>query len=164
MSAEEIIQRLDLEPHPEGGFYREIYRSDENLSDPALPNRYEGKRSLQTAIYYLLTSEDTSKIHRLQSDEVFHFYQGDPVHMLLLHPDGRSETTQLGNDIINGQRPQRIIPRGTWFGLYLEPDADYALMGTTVAPGFDFDDFELGNPRSLIDKYPENTELIRALS
>lgn len=164
MDVEQIIQQLELAPHPEGGYYREMYRSDETLPVSALPSRYSGDRSLQTGIYYLLTADTVSKIHRLQSDEIFHFYRGDSARILLLHPDGGSETLTLGNKIEEGERPQQIIPRDTWFGVYLPEGAEYALMGTTVAPGFAFDDFELSDAQSLTEQYPERASTIRALT
>lgn len=164
MDVQKIIQQLELTPHPEGGYYREMYRSEETLPASALPSRYSGERSLQTGIYYLLTADTVSKMHRLQSDEIFHFYRGDPATFLQLHPDGSSETFKLGNNINEGEQPQRVIPRDTWFGIHLSEGAQYALMGTTVAPGFAFDDFELGDAQSLTEQYPERASIIRSLT
>jgi hypothetical protein len=164
LTAREIAELLDLEPHPEGGFYREIYRSDESLPADALPHRYEGERCPGTAIYYLLTPDTFSALHRLAGDEVFHFYLGGAVTMLLLHAGGSSETRQLGTDLAAGERPVSTVPRNTWFGLFLNEGSEYALLGTTVAPGFEFEDFELGDRVELVEQYPERAHLIRRLT
>lgn len=164
MKKEEIIELLGLKPHPEGGYYRETYRADESIPSEALPERYRGMRSLSTAIYYLLTPETFSSIHRLKSDEIFHFYLGDPVLMLLLFPDGTSKRVTLGNDIMKGHLPQLVVPRNTWMGGMLIDRGKFALLGTTVAPGFEFEDFELGNREKLIRKYPHEKELILSLT
>jgi hypothetical protein len=164
LTALEIAELLGLEPHPEGGFYREIYRSDESLPADALPHRYEGQRCASTAIYYLLTPDTFSALHRLAGDEVFHFYLGGPVTMLLLHPDGSSETRQLGTDLVAGQRPVSTVPRQSWFGLFLNEGGEYALLGTTVAPGLEFEDFELADRAELVERYPDRADIIRRLT
>ena len=165
MDAEEIIKRLGLEPHPgEGGFYRETYRSKEIISADALPERYGADRNFGTAIYYMLTPKSFSALHRIKSDEVFHFYLGDPVTMLQIHPDGHAESLFLGPDIMNGQLLQVVVPAGVWQGMYLNKGGNFALMGTTVAPGFDFDDFELADRKALLDKYPNFKILIEKLT
>jgi len=164
MTAEEIIELLGLEPlKPEGGFYRETYRSEEKIPADALPERYATARVFSTAIYYLLTPESTSTLHRVASDEIFHFYLGDPVCMLQLHPDGRSEVITLGPAIERGEKLQVVVPRGSWQGSYLKEGGRFALLGTTVAPGFEFGDYEAGVLESLIEKYPEREDLIRRL-
>jgi len=164
LAAENIIELLHLRPHPEGGYYRETYRADEIIPFEALPERYSGPRNFSTAIYYLLTSETRSTLHRLKSDEVFHFYMGDPVLMLLLFSDGSSRRVILGHDIKNGHTPQLIVPRNTWMGGLLIEGGKFALLGTTVSPGFDFDDFETGRREELIKKYPSQAELITKLT
>lgn len=164
LSVESIIELLQLKPHPEGGYYRETYRSDEIIPPEALPERYSGARNFSTAIYYLLTPGTHSTLHRLKSDEVFHFYTGDPVLMLLLFPDGSSRTVTLGHDIKNGHTPQLVVPRNTWMGGLLMKGGKFALLGTTVSPGFDFDDFEIGRREELIKKYPSQIELISKLT
>jgi uncharacterized protein len=162
MDAQTIIRQLDLKPHPEGGFYRETYRCNETAA--ALPARYAGPRSLSTAIYYLLTPDSFSAMHRVQSDEVFHFYAGDPVTILQLHPDGRSETTILGQDIAAGHQPQLLVPHGVWQGLHLNDGGSFALLGATVSPGFDFADFELAARTDLIRQFPSSAHLIERLT
>jgi uncharacterized protein len=148
MTAEELIEALGLRPLPvEGGWYRETYRSPLTLP-------VSGK-SACTAIYYLLTPETFSALHRLPSDEVFHFYLGDAVQMVQLGP-GRDEgqLVTLGNDVRAGQAPQVVVPRGVWQGSALAAGGKFALMGTTVAPGFDFADYEAGRREELVAEFP----------
>src|SRR5438552_12492651 len=136
-SAEELIELLQLVPHPkEGGFFRETYRSAENIEAGALPARYAAARSQSTAIYYLLTPGTFSALHRLASDEIFHFYLGDPVRILQLAADGTGRTIVLGPDLLAGQQAQVLVRRGVWQGSMLEPGGRFALLGCTVAPGF----------------------------
>jgi predicted cupin superfamily sugar epimerase len=164
-SAEEIIRQLSLEPLPgEGGFYRETYRAAEKIPREALPERYRTEKSFSTAIYYLLTPQTCSAIHCLLADEIFHFYLGDPVLMLKLHPDGRAEEIILGREIDKGQFVQIVVPAGTWQGCLLREGGSFALLGTTVAPGFDFSDYEAGDRKTLLEKYPEYKELIEKLT
>jgi predicted cupin superfamily sugar epimerase len=164
-SAGELIAALGLVPHPhEGGFYAETWRSDEALAAGALPARYRGARALGTAIYYLLTPATFSAMHRLASDEVFHFYLGDPVEMLLLESEGAGRVVQLGTDLAAGERPQVLVPRGIWQGSRLAPGGQVALLGTTVAPGFDPADFELGARAALRSAWPHFADRIDALT
>jgi len=159
-AAEEIIRLLGLRPlEPEGGFYAETYRSPE-----ALPAEMGGVRCLATAILYLLEEGRHSRMHRLASDEIFHHYLGDPVEMLLLHPDGTGRTCLLGKDLLSGQRQQFLVPRGIWQGARVVPGGTFALLGTTVSPGFDPADYEHGDCDLLSEKYPAFRSLIRLLS
>jgi len=161
LTSDQIKTLFHLKPHPEeGGYFIETYRSSETLSEKALPSRYKGVRSFGTAIYYSLTPETISAIHRLQSDEVFHFYLGDPVEMLQLWPDGSGRVLILGSDILNGMQPQVVIPRGIWQGARLFKDGKFALLGTTVTPGFEFADYESGRRDPLVKSYPQFQELI----
>jgi uncharacterized protein len=165
MDIEKLKQMLDLKPLPaEGGFYAESYRSKENLPSGCLPERYAGARSFGTAIYFLLTTETFSALHRLASDEVYHFYLGDPVELLCLHQDGSGQVLTMGTDFDGGMRPQIAIPRGTWQGSRLRPGGKFALLGTTVAPGFEFADFELANRVLLSERYPSFSAMIRELT
>ncbi|KAB1441661.1 cupin domain-containing protein [Pseudodesulfovibrio senegalensis] len=165
ISAQEIIDTLGLEPHPEeGGHFRETHRAAETHKAEHLPHRYEGPRAHSTAIYYLLTPNTFSHLHRLKSEEIFHFYLGDPCEMLHLHPDGRQETVILGHDIVNGQRVQQVVPAGVWQGMRLLPGGSFALMGCTVAPGFEYRDYEHADRDALLQHYPEPSELIRLLT
>lgn len=165
LSAEEIIEFFGMRPLPdEGGFYIETYRASKEISLPSLPQRYSGEKVFSTAILYLLTPETFSKLHRLKSDEIFHFYLGDSVTMLQLRPDGSGEVITLGPDIMNGQCVQVTVPRDTWQGSFLNQGGKFALLGTTVAPGFEFADFERARRRELLKQYPEHKELICRLT
>jgi len=155
LSADEIIRLLRLAPHPEGGFYRETYASAESVAPVALPARYGGPRSFGTAIYYLLTPDTFSALHRVQTDELYHFYLGDPVELLQLLPDGAGRLVTLGANLRAGMLPQALVPRGAWQGSRLRAGGRYALLGTTVAPGFDFADFEFGDRAGLSAAYPD---------
>jgi hypothetical protein len=165
LTADQIISLFNLKPHPEEeGYFIETYRSPETVSEKVLPNRYKGNRPFATAIYYLLTHGAFSPIHRLQSDEIFHFYLGDPVEMLQLWPDGSGKVFILGPDILNGMQPQVIVPRGIWQGARLLKNGKFALLGTTVSPGFEFADYESGSRDELVKSYPLNREWIIALT
>jgi len=162
---ETILALLRLEPLPhEGGYFCETYRSRATIPPELLGEAYTGPRSGATAIYYLLTPESFSAMHRLPGDELFHFYMGDPVRMLQLHPDGRIEEPELGTDLVSGQRPQALVPAGTWQGASLVAGGSFALLGATMSPGFDFDDYEHGDPASLEAQFPEARARIRSLT
>jgi predicted cupin superfamily sugar epimerase len=148
IDVEALKRRLNLVPLPfEGGFFAETYRSANAVEGGA------GTRALMTAIYYLLTPDTCSQMHRLKSDEVYHFYLGDPVEMLLLHPSG-GEKVMLGPDLEAGMKVQHIVPAGVWQGSRLADGGRFALLGTTVAPGFDRADFVLGGRDELFALYP----------
>jgi len=162
---DEIIRFFDLKPLDiEGGYYRETFRSNEVISHPSLPSRYDNDRSFLTCIYYLVTSENPSTLHRLISDEIYHFYIGNPVNLLLLLPDGSSRRVILGNDFMRGEHPQFVVYRNVWQALYFEREDEYALLGTTLSPGFHFTDFEKGDRRKLIEEYNDESELIKKLT
>ncbi len=165
LTAQQIIERLGLVPLTiEGGYFRETYRAAITISASALPDGYAADRNASTAIYYLLTPETYSAIHRVRSDEVFHFYAGDAVEMLQLSPDGTARVITIGNDFTAGHEPQVVVPAGVWQGCRLIPGGSWALMGCTVAPGFDYADFELGDHDELLAKYDEYSVLIDALT
>jgi predicted cupin superfamily sugar epimerase len=165
LTAQKIITLFNLKLHSEeGGYFIETYRSSETISEKALPGRYKGGRSFGTAIYYLLTPKTFSSVHRLQSDEIFHFYLGGPVEMLQLWPDGSGKVLTLGSDILNGMLPQVVVPGGVWQGARLLKNGGFALLGTTVSPGFEFADYESGRRDELIKSYPQFRELIIVLT
>jgi len=165
MTAEQIIQFFGMRPLPqEGGFYIETYRCREKIAQVRLPARYASDRSFSTAILYLLTPDTFSALHRIKSDEVFHFYLGAPVTMLQLHPGGSSEVITLGQDVLRGQRVQVTVPRNSWQGCFLNKGGKFALMGTTVAPGFEADDFEPARRQDLLKRYPSQQNLIIQLT
>ncbi|HVK08941.1 MAG TPA: cupin domain-containing protein [Gemmataceae bacterium] len=155
MTADDVIAHLDLQPHPvEGGFFRETYRSADNLPTG---------RSVSTAIYYLLTPKTVSALHRLPGDEVFHFYAGDPVRMLQLWPDGSTRTLTLGTDLKAGQVPQLVVPGGVWQGSVLVDGGAWALLGATMAPGFDYADYTAGDRAALTAQYSAVAAMIERL-
>jgi hypothetical protein len=165
LTAEDLIALLKLEPLPdEGGYYRQSYVSTDRLPARTL-DRFEGDKAASTAIYYLLSSspDSFSALHRLPTDEVYHFYLGDPVEMLMLGPGG-SERVVLGSDLLGGQRVQHVVPRGVWQGSRLLAGGRFALLGTTLAPGFDVEDLVLADREKLVRDFPETGELIRALT
>lgn len=163
--AESLKRLLGLVPLPhEGGFFRETYRSSRELPATALGPAYGAPRSLATAIYYLLTPDTFSALHRLPGEEIFHFYLGDPVELVELRPDGSWRSTRLGHDLEGGMSVQHAVAGGTWQGSRLVEGGRYALLGTTMAPGFSFDDFELGERDRLLAAYPEAREQIVALT
>ena len=165
LTAQDVINRLELAPLTiEGGYFRETYRAPLRFVAEALPAKYDGGRNASTAIYYLLTPESFSAIHRVRSDEVFHFYAGDPVEMLQLSPDGESKVVAIGNDLDSGFEPQIVVPAGVWQGCRLKPGGRWALMGCTVAPGFDYADFEAATRLELLRDYPAHADLIAALT
>lgn len=161
MTADEIKQLLQLEPlRVEGGFFRETYRSRWKVAEEYLPEGTHGSRSIGTAIYFMITPETFSALHRMPGTEIFHFYLGDPVAMLQLLPDGTSQTIMLGSDLAAGQRPQVVVRGGVWQGSRLAPGGKFALLGTTMSPGFDYADFQIGDRAQLTAQYPGVAEMI----
>ncbi len=165
LEAADVILLLDLQPLAmEGGYFRETYRSRKLLTKSCLGAGYPQDKAASTAIYYLLTPDTYSAMHRLPTDEIFHHYCGGIVEMLQLWPDGRAEIILLGSDLAAGQRPQVIVPAGVWQGSRLLSGAEFALLGTTMAPGFDYADFEGGERGVLTQQYPAEAERIEALT
>jgi predicted cupin superfamily sugar epimerase len=154
MSAINIIQQLKLKPHPEGGYYAETYRSTQIVA-----NNKNESRNISTAIYYLLEDKDKSHFHRIHSDEVWYFHQGEPIEMVLLQND-KAFTISIGNNIPNGELPQFLIPANTWFAAKIKNERGYSLVSCTVAPGFDFLDFELAQREDLIKQFPYQKSII----
>ena len=164
MRPEEMIGYLKLRRHPEGGYFRETYRSGGEITAARPGCAIRGTRPFSTAIYFLLAKGDRSRLHRIRSDEIWHLYHGGPLTVAEIAPDGRSRFTKMGTDIKAGQTLQHAVPAGTWFGAYLEEGIEYALAGCTVAPGFDFADFELGDRAALLREFPGARELIERLT
>lgn len=161
---EELINHYNLLPHPEGGFFRQTYAAAEQISKEALPERFEGSRSYSTAIYFLLPHGSFSAFHRIKSDEVWHFYEGCLINIHVIHPNGEYECLKLGSNLNNGESYQLVVPANAWFAS--EPNgepASFALVGCTVAPGFDFSDFELAEAAVLINQFPLHQQLISRL-
>jgi len=167
LSAEEILQLFDMQPLPvEGGWFTQAYLAEETIAKKSLPERYPAGKPFGTAILYLLTPDPDcfSAMHVLPTDEIYHFYMGDPVEMLQLYPDGRSEIVYLGHNILAGQKVQYTARRGIWQGSHLKPGGEYALIGTTMAPGFTNEDYLGGERDALIETYPDHADLIRTLT
>ena len=157
----ELIESLGLFPHPERGFYVETYRASSRV---IAASTHGGERSASTGIYFLITADQpATSLHRLKSDEVFHLYEGGPLEILRLYADGRWDVARLGLDLAAGERPQIVVPAGTWFGTELIAGASHCLVGCTVAPGFEFADFELAEGPELEAQYPGAAERIRRM-
>jgi predicted cupin superfamily sugar epimerase len=164
-SAEEIIDFFGMQPLPgEGGYYIETYRATEKIAQGALPQRYSSDRNFSTTILYLLTADTFSSLHCVKSDEIFHFYMGTAVTMLQLFPDGSDKIVTLGSDIFAGQQVQVTVPAGSWQGCCLSKTGRFALMGTTVSPGFEFADFETADREQILKQYPRQRDLIIKLT
>jgi predicted cupin superfamily sugar epimerase len=166
MTADEVKKILGLVPHPrEGGFYIRTYESGERIPASAFAEgRYDGPRHTATAIYYMLEPGTFSEIHRLKSDEIFHFYAGDAVEMLQLHAGGRGEIIRIGNRLDQGERPQVLAPRNVWQGSHLVSGGAWALLGCSVSPGFEFEDYETESRTTLCAQWPAFSQLIRELT
>jgi predicted cupin superfamily sugar epimerase len=154
---DELVRALSLAPHPEGGFFRQTFRSP--LTVPA----HGGTRAASTAIYYLLPAGELSALHRVRSDEIWHWYAGSPLTFHRLDDDGGHRVTLLGGDVARGQEPQVIVPADTWQAAQASPDG-WSLCGCTVAPGFDFADWELPSRSEAQARFPQRTELIARLT
>ena len=162
--AGEWIARLSLIPHPEGGYYREMYRSPGTIAEQALPSGYGGHRSYVTSIYFLLTSQSPSRFHRLRSDELWYFHAGSPLTVFAISPSALMTKHRLGSDCASGEALQCAIPAESWFAAAVDvPDA-FSLISCVVAPGFDFADFELGNRDELIHQFPGHAACIEQLT
>jgi uncharacterized protein len=166
MTADEVKRLLGLRPHPrEGGWYARTYEATERVAAEAFAKgRYTGPRLTGTAIYYLLEADTFSEMHRLESDEIFHFYAGDPVEMLQLEEGSGGRIAVIGNDLKGGQRPQLVVARGVWQGSRLVEGGIWALLGCTVSPGFEFEDYEAGARSGLCERWPEWAEMICGLT
>ena len=160
---DKFIQHYKLQPHPEGGWYCQTYKSDEQVPAGALPERFGASRSFSTAIYFLLEKGNFSAFHRIKSDECWHFYAGDVLHIYIIHQNGHLEIISLGNDPEKGQTFQYVVPANCWFASRPAPASEYCFVGCTVFPGFEFDDFELANANELSNAYPQHTAIIKEL-
>ena len=153
------VEKLDLQAHPEGGYYKETYRAESQ-------HQFEGfstARNVATGIYFLLTQGNFSAFHRIKSDEMWHFYDGSPIEVICINEVGELSTIHLGLDVEHGEVPQAVVPANVWFASRVTK-GDYALVGCTVAPGFDFKDFELAERKQLIEKFPVHRAVITALT
>ncbi len=158
------VRELKLLPHPEGGFFRETYRSDDMIKRDHLPAGFNGHRNISTSIYYLLEGSQYSKLHRIKSDELWHFYDGSGLIIYSIDTEGCLTENRLGLDTEKGELPQLMIKAGVWFGAKVNKPDSFCLAGCTVAPGFHFDDFELGNRDELLKLFPMHKKLIDELT
>jgi uncharacterized protein len=161
--AEYWIARLGLMAHPEGGFYKETYRSTENIPISGLPPRFDSPRSFSTAIYFLLRSQDKSHFHRIKSDELWHFHFGSSLNIYILH-EHEISILKLGSNIGDGESLQVAIPANCWFGALVSNPNSYTLASCTVAPGFDFKDFHIGEREQLLQDFPLHSDIITELT
>ena len=159
-----IVKHLELLPHPEGGFYKESYRSSLTIGEEVLPEGYQGNRNVSTAIYFLLTSDNFSAFHRIRQDEAWHFYKGSPISLHVITKNGVYEKHIIGSELELGQVPQYVVKGGDWFASEVSEPDSYALAGCTVSPGFDFADFEMADRQELSQKYPDHQHIIKRLT
>lgn len=157
---ERLVKRLDLQPHPEGGFYRELYRSKGVISAAELGEGFSGPRNFSTSIYFLLTSNNFSAFHRIKQDELWYFHDGDALNVHVIDMQGNYTCHRVGKNLESGESPQLVVPAGSWFASDVSSEGAYSLVGCMVAPGFDFDDFEMANSNNLTGLYPAHREVI----
>lgn len=154
-----LIKTLNLTPHPEGGYFKEIYRSEEIIPDRTISG-FEGERNVSTSIYFLLAGNDKSMFHKIKSDELWHFYEGAGITIHTIDKNGKYKALRLGDNLKENEQYQIIVPGNTWFAAEVNEKHSYALVGCTVAPGFDFKDFQLGKRKELISLFPQHSKLI----
>jgi predicted cupin superfamily sugar epimerase len=159
-----IVNKLKLQAHPEGGYFRETYRSEGEVNADSLHKDYKGKRNYSTCIYFLLTSDNFSALHRIKQDEIWHFYDGSPILLHVISPEGEHSEIVIGNDLSKGEVPQYVVPGGCWFAAEVINQNSYSLTGCTVSPGFSFEDFELKSKAELTSMFPHQQEIISKLT
>jgi len=160
---EQLINQYNLQPHPEGGWYKQTYKSKEQIAANALPERFDANRAFSTAIYFLLEKGNFSAFHRIKSDECWHFYAGDPLLIYLIGQNGELKVILLGNDFEKGQTFQYVVPANCWFASRPAPSSEYCFVGCTVSPGFEFEDLELAKANELSAIYPQHKDIIKVL-
>ena len=163
-SAEQWIESLQMQRHPEGGWYCEIYRSSETIPHRCLPARFTGDRAFSTAIYFLLQGEEFSAFHRIEQDELWHFYDGSSLTVHVIDAAGVYSAIALGKDLHTGQRPLALVRGGCYFGATVDDPSSYTLVGCTVSPGFTFDDFEMPDREHLLKLHPQHHDIILKLT
>ena len=164
IDAEEWIEALQLKRHPEGGWFREVYRARETIVQQGLPSRFTGDRSFSTAIYFLLNKTDFSALHRTKQDELWHFYDGDSLTIHMIDPNGNYSSVKLGRSIHTGEALLAVVKANWLFGATMNDTRSYALVGCTVAPGFDFADFEMPDRKQLLEEHPQHRNIIEKLT
>ncbi|MGG9970871.1 cupin domain-containing protein [Ferruginibacter sp. SUN002] len=163
LSAQQLIQQYHLLPHPEGGWYKETYKSNESIQEEALPERFEHSRVFSTAIYFLLEQGNFSAFHRIKSDECWHFYAGETLQVFVIQNNGVLDIINLGSDISKGELFQYVVPANCWFASRPAANSNFCFVGCTVSPGFDFADFELADANILAAKYHQHKKIINEL-
>lgn len=163
-TAKKIITQLKLQKHPEGGFYRETYRSKSEIKAKTLDEKYTGIRNYSTCIYFMLTSGHFSAFHRIKQDEIWHFYDGATIHLHMISKEGKYSFQKIGTNFEQDETPQYVVKGGTWFAAEVIEQNSYALIGCTVSPGFDFEDFELKPRNELTEMFPEHKDIINRLT
>lgn len=164
MNVDTIVKELSLLPHPEGGYYKETYRSSLTIANTCLPNDFLGDRNIATGIYFLIEKGNFSALHKIKSDETWHFYYGDALEVIEISETGGLTITQIGSHILKGELFQYTVKANTWFGSRVSNNGNFSLVGCTVYPGFDFNDFELAKQHDLIQLFPQHSQLITELT
>ena len=159
----QLIQKYNLQQHPEGGWYRQTYKSNEEIDANALPERFGANRAFSTAIYFLLEKGNFSAFHRIKSDECWHFYTGDPLVIYIIEQNGELKIISLGNDLEKGHSFQYVVPANCWFASRPAPGSEHCFVGCTVSPGFEFEDLELADVTELSVMYPQHKSIIKEL-
>jgi len=164
MTVDILVKELDLLPHPEGGYYKETYRSEGKITQACLSSDFKGDRNMATGIYFLIEKGNFSALHKIKSDETWHFYYGDALEVIEINEQGLLTITCIGNNILNGEIFQHTVKANTWFGSRVSNNGNFSLVGCTVYPGFDFNDFELATRHELIQLFPQHKNLISELT
>ncbi len=164
MNAKDWIEELGLQRHPEGGWFREVYRAEGSIPHDGLTDRFGGDRAYSTAIYFLLRGQEFSGLHRIRQDELWHFYAGSPLTIHCIDRKGQHSTLHLGMEVSEGRAPMRVVPAGDLFGATVDDAGSFTLVGCTAAPGFDFADFEMPGRAALLEQYPQHRSLIERLT
>lgn len=160
MNVDLLVNKLNLEPHPEGGYFKEVYRPSDIIPQKALPEGFLGDRTIATAIYFLIEKNNFSALHKIKSDETWHFYFGDALEVIEIDKNGVLTSTAIGNNLMAGEIFQYTVKANTWFGSRVKAGGNFSLVGCTVAPGFDFNDFELGKKEDLQKLFPQHQKII----
>ena len=163
-SKEQLIKILDLKAHPEGGYFKETYRSEGIIPKSSLPDAYSGDRNYCTGIYFMLTAGNFSAFHKIHQDEMWHFYDGSALRIHIISNEGEYRNQLVGRNLANGELPQFVVEGGSWFASEVVEGGDYSFVGCTVAPGFDFEDFVLAQGESLITQFPRHKNIIQKLT
>ncbi|MEI8136080.1 MAG: cupin domain-containing protein [Bacteroidota bacterium] len=164
MTIEYLVNKLKLLPHPEGGYYKETYRSEQLVAQNSLPGSFGGERNIATAIYFLIENNNFSALHKIKSDETWHFYYGDALEVIEIDNNGKLTSTLVGNNLLDGESFQYTVKANTWFGSRVRSGGNFSLVGCSVSPGFDFKDFELAKKDELLLLFPEHKSIINEMT